>query len=129
MVERWKAEMLGFAVLYVALTGVLMASNSTLFPGGELPWTVYWIIWTLAFAPAAVAACFVAAASEASDRLKTRSYLATLALILLALETCYLLDVHARTLAVVLVGVALGTYAIFRLGAERSVAPRRNHGG
>ena len=125
MLERWKAEMLGFAGLYVALTGVLMAANSALFPSRELPWTVYWMLWALGFTPAVLAACFVAASSEASDRSKTRSYVATLVLILAALETCYVLDVHARTLAVALVGVAVGTYAIFRLSAERPVPPLR----
>jgi hypothetical protein len=120
MVERWKAEMLGFASLYVALTGVLMALNSALFPQSELLWTAYWIIWTLAFAPAVLVTCFVAAGSEASDGSKRRSYVATLVLILATLETCYALDVHAGTLALVLIGVAVGTYAIFRLAAARS---------
>ena len=107
------AQGASFVALYVASTAVTMRVNEALFPSLEWPWTWYWLFEASLFAPAVLSTLLAAAFTAPDSRRLRPLYAASLLGILVALETCFVLNVPLMTTGIVVGALCLVVVAAF----------------
>jgi hypothetical protein len=103
-----------FAGAYVAWVALLMVVNGALLDGRELTWSEYWIIWAIAFAPAALVTALARVMTVPGPGVLLTQYVLALIAIGVAIEVGYVADLGPTGVSIIEVVVSVFIVGMFR---------------
>jgi hypothetical protein len=103
-----------FGACYVAVSGALMLANGYVAGSREVPWTWYWFLWTVLFAPAVIATTFAAVWTAPGLARLGLLYGISLLAILVVMETLWLIDARMATVIICVVSLCVLVFPLFR---------------